>query len=266
TLMVNHAVESNATAYDVVITDVVPANLAYTSDSLRVSSPSGTVVSATLGNSLAITISEYPAPSAPIYITYTAMVAQSTEPSSAYTNTAFVRYISWPETPYARTGDGTGANDYYTSTQATFQTAPLAIEKLLDNDLRYTIGDLITHTVLITLPVGTTRNLVVTDTIPAGLLYAAPTSTVLITATPEVTLTYIVTPSTGDGSTESTAILHMLEPINNTTGATAVLTWTMQLIVVDDANRAVNYDGATKTNAVELTYANAQDQSFSLTD
>ena len=171
-----------------------------------------------------------------------------------------MRYISWPDTPYARTGDGTGANDYYTSTQATIQTAPLIVSKLLDNDLLYTIGDLITYTVLITLPVGTTRNLIVTDTLPAGLLYVAPTSTVLITATPEITLTYVVTPSTGDGSTESTAILHMLEPINNTTGASAVLTWTMQLIVVDDANRAVNYDGATKTNAMELTYANAQDQ------
>ena len=60
TLVVEHAVDSNATAYDVVITDVVPANLVYTPDSLRVSSPSGTVISATLDNSLTITISEYP--------------------------------------------------------------------------------------------------------------------------------------------------------------------------------------------------------------
>ena len=153
-----------------------------------------------------------------------------------------------------RTGSGVGVNDYVTSTQATIQTAPLTIDKTLDNDIYYSVGELITYTVVIPLPIGTTRNLVVTDTVPAGLLYLAPTSTVIVTATPSITLSYSITPSTGDGTGASTAILRMLEPVNNTTGASAVLTWTMQLIVVDDADRTVNFNGAIKTNQVDLTY------------
>ncbi|HHW84988.1 MAG TPA: DUF11 domain-containing protein, partial [Chloroflexi bacterium] len=266
-LTVRHAPTSRSTAYDVVVTDVVPSVLEYTSGSLTVTTPTGQVISTTVGNSLTITVTEYPTPSTPMYITYTATVIQSAEPRSTYTNTAFVRYISLPGTPDARTGSGVGVNDYVTSTQATIQTAPLAVDKRLDYpNSYYSIGDLITYTVLITLPVGTTRNLVVTDTVPAGLLYVAPTSTVLVTATPNITLTYAITPSTGDGATSSQAILTLLEPVNNTTGASAVLTWTMQLIVVNDASRTVNYNGAVKTNAVALTYRNAQNQTFSLSD
>ncbi|HHY55738.1 MAG TPA: DUF11 domain-containing protein, partial [Chloroflexi bacterium] len=266
-LTVRHASTSRSTAYDVVVTDVVPSVLAYNSGSLTVTTPTGQVISTTVGNSLTITVTEYPTPATPIYITYTATVIQSAEPRSTYTNTAFVRYISLPDTPDARTGSGVGVNDYYTSTQATIQTAPLAVDKRLDYpNSYYSIGDLITYTVLITLPVGTTRNLIVTDSVPAGLLYAAPTSTVIVTATPNITLTYVITPSTGDGASASQAILSILEPVNNTTGASAVLTWTMRLIVVNDANRTVNYNGAVKTNSVTLTYVNAQNQTFSLSD
>ncbi|MCS6825189.1 MAG: DUF1080 domain-containing protein, partial [Caldilinea sp.] len=180
-LTVRHTPASRSTAYDVVVTDIVPSVLAYNSGSLTVTTPTGQVISTTVGNSLTITVTEYPTPATPIYITYTATVIQSAEPRSTYTNTAFVRYISLPGTPDARTGSGVGVNDYYTSTQATIQTAPLAVDKRLDYpNSYYSIGDLITYTVLITLPVGTTRNLIVTDTVPAGLLYAAPTSTMIV--------------------------------------------------------------------------------------
>ena len=263
---IHHAPTSRSTAYDVVVTDVVPAVLEYLPDTLQVTTPSGTVISTTIGNSLTITVSEYPTPAAPIYITYTAQVIQGAEPSSTYSNTAFVRYVSLPDTPDARTGSGVAPNDYYTSTQATIQTAPLTISKALNNDIYYTIGDLITYTVLIELPVGTTRELIVTDTVPAGLLYVAPTSTVEVTATPDITLTYEITPSAGDGTTASTAVLRMLQPVNNTTDASAILTWTMQLVVVDDADRTVNFNSAVKTNQVALTYVNAQNQTLSASD
>lgn len=161
---------SRLTAYDVVVTDVVPTVLAYAPDTLQVTLPSGSVISTTVGNNLTITVTDYPTPSAPITITYTATVIQSAEPASTYTNTAFVRYSSLPDTPDARTGSGVDPNDYYTSTQATIQTAPLTINKTLDNDINYSVGDLITYTVVMPLPTGTTRNLVVTDTVPAGLL------------------------------------------------------------------------------------------------
>ena len=75
--------------------------------------------------------------------------------------------------------------------------AAVTIDKALLRNLDYTIGDLVTYTVWITVPTGTTRGLRVTDTVPAGLLYQAPTSTVGVEATRPIALAYLITPSTG---------------------------------------------------------------------
>ena len=97
TLLITHAEASDATAYNVVITDAVPPSLAFNPGSLAVSAPApGAVTTNAIGNNLAITVSEYPTPSAPIYITFTADADVPLEPSSRYTNTAFVRYTSQP--------------------------------------------------------------------------------------------------------------------------------------------------------------------------
>jgi fimbrial isopeptide formation D2 family protein/uncharacterized repeat protein (TIGR01451 family) len=202
TLLISHALGSDATAYDVVITDVVPAVLAYVPNTLRVTAPAGTVVSSTLGNSLAITVSEYPTPSAPITVTYQATVTLAAEARSTYTNTAFVRYTSMPgDNPAERTGSGVGPNDYFTNTLATFSTAPISITKILQSNILPTIGDAITYTILITVPVGIVRNLVVTDGVPAGLLYRAPDSFITVTTAPTFDLgNYTITPSAGRAS------------------------------------------------------------------
>ncbi len=262
TLVVAHAAASDATAYNVVITDAVPAALTYNPGSLLVSAPApGTVVSSTVGNSLAITVSEYSTPSAPIYITFTASANQQLQPSSRYTNTAYVRYTSQPgDNPNDRDGSGSGPNDYWSSSSSTITSTAAELSKRLLNNLDFTIGDFITYTVVVTLPAGTTRNLIVTDSVPAGLLYLPATSTLSVAATAPMTLSYVVTPSSGTGAGPSTAILRMLDPVYNNTGATAAVTWTMRLLVVDDPARTVNYNGAVKGNAVTATYVNAADQ------
>ena len=109
------------------------------------------------------------------------------------------------------------------------------------------------------MPTGTTNGLRVTDTVPAGLLYQAPTSTVAVEAYP-ADRPPMFTPSTGNGTTSSSAILSMTAPVVNNTGAPAVITWTMRLLVVDDPNRTVNYNGAQKTNRVDAIYVNADGQ------
>lgn len=267
TLLITHASAGNATAYNVVITDAVPPSLALNPGSLAVSAPApGAVTTSELGNNLAITVSEYPTPAAPIYITFTAEAGPALEPSSRYTNTAYVRYTSQPgDNPNDRDGSGSGPNDYWSSSSVAFDTPGISIAKGLLQNLDYTIGDLVTYTVLITLPTGTTRSLRVTDTVPAGLLYQAPTSTVGVEATPPIALAYIITPSTSSGTTASSAILSTTAPIVNNTGAPAVITWTMRLLVVDDPNRTVNYNGAQKTNKVDALYANAAGQLKTLT-
>ena len=268
TLLITHAAASDATAYNVVITDTVPPSLAFNPGSLAVSAPApGAVTTNALGNSLAITVSEYPTPSAPIYITFTASADVPLEPSSRYTNTAYVRYTSQPgENPDDRDGSGSGPNDYWGSSSAAYDTSAVTIDKALLRNLDYTIGDLVTYTVWITVPAGTTRGLRVTDTVPAGLLYQAPTSTVAVEATPPIALAYMITPSTGSGTTSSSAILSMTAPVVNNTGAPAVITWTLRLLVVDDPNRTVNYNGVQKTNKVDALYVNASGQLKTLTD
>ncbi|MFN8465060.1 MAG: hypothetical protein U0X20_05890 [Caldilineaceae bacterium] len=267
TLLITHLPASNATAYNVVITDAVPPSLALNPGSLAISAPApGIITTSELGNNLAITVSEYPTPAAPIYITFTAAAGLALEPSSRYTNTAYVRYTSQPgDDPNDRDGSGAGPNDYWSSSSAAFDSTPITIAKGLLQNLDYTIGDLVTYTVWITLPTGTTRGLRVTDTVPAGLLYQAPTGTVAVEATPPIALAYVITPSTGSGTTASSAILSTTAPIANNTGAPAVITWTMRLLVVDDPNRTVNYNGAQKTNKVDALYANASGQLKTLT-
>ena len=268
TLVVTHAPASDATAYNVVITDVVPAILTYTSGSLQVSAPApGAVTSEIVGNSLTITVSEVPTPSAPVYITYTATTNDQLQPSSLYTNTTFVRYTSQPgDNPYDRNGSGVEPNDYWAGSQAVFTSTAVSVDKALVNNRDFTVGDFITYTVWVTLPTGTTRNLIITDSIPAGLLYLAPTSTVGVTATPPIAPTYLITPSAGSGVTASQAILHLTGPFVNPTGAPAALVWTMKLLVVDDAARTVNYNGAVKTNQVNVTNLNSADQVQTITD
>ncbi len=259
TLIISHALASDATAYNLVITDVVPSVLAYVPDTLRVNSPSGAVVSTTVGNSLAITVTDYPTPSVPITVTYQATVTLAAEPSSTYTNTAVVRFTSQPgDIPEERTGSGVGPNDYFTSTAVAVSTDALTFGKVLQVNTPTTIGDAITYTVQITLPMGSVRNLVVTDTVPAGLLYRDPDSFITVTTSPAFDLpAYTITPSAGNGTSQSAAVLRFQDSLTNTTGSTAVISWTFRLLVVDDSARTVNFPGARKTNVATIRYVDA---------
>jgi len=256
TLAIYHAYNSDATAYDVVITDAVPSVLAYVPGSLQVTAPSGAVVSATLGNLLTITVTEYPVSPSPILVTYQATVTQGAEPASTYVNTASVRWTSRPgNNPHERNGSGLGPNDYSTNDSTVFGTALVDMRKVVEANILPTVGDAITYTVAITIPTGSVRNLVVTDTLPAGLLYSSSASLITVTTAPAFDLPpyTITTPSA------TQAVLRFNAPITNTTGETAVISWTFRLLV---DNSASNFHGASKTNIAVLTYSNAENGTF----
>ena len=142
-------------------------------------------------------------------ITYVVTVDSIAQPSSLLTNTAVVSHTSLPgASPDERTGSGVGPNNYYTSTQAVVSTADLSVTKVLHDPRNYTIGEAITYSILITVPTGLTRNLVFTDSIPAGLRYISPTSFLTLTA-PFVLPTYTLTrpPRTAARVTQS-QLLH----------------------------------------------------------
>jgi large repetitive protein len=81
-------------------------------------------------------------------------------------------------TPGSATGErngsnGTGGLNDYVSASSTVNVtlATPTIDKLAPSPAQYTIGDQIVYNILVTLPEGVTRNLVVFDDLPAGLAY-----------------------------------------------------------------------------------------------
>lgn len=256
TLSIYHAWNSDATAYDVVITDIVPSVLSYVPGTLQVSSPAGSVVSATIGNSLIITVSEYPVSPSPILVTYQATVTLAAEPATYYPNNAYVRWTSQPGmNPYERTGNGLGPNDYWDGASATFATALLDQRKVVEANVLPTVGDAITYTVAVTVPVGTVRNLVITDNLPAGFVYSPSVSFITVTTAPPLNLP----PYTVTTPNATQFVLRFNAPITNTTNGTAVISWTFRLLV---DNSASIFHGASKTNIAVLSYSNGQNTTF----
>jgi uncharacterized repeat protein (TIGR01451 family)/fimbrial isopeptide formation D2 family protein len=256
TLSIYHAWNSDATAYDVVITDIVPSVLSYVPGTLQVSSPAGSVVSATIGNSLIITVSEYPVSPSPILVTYLATVTLAAEPATYYPNNAYVRWTSQPGmNPYERTGNGLGPNDYWDGASATFATALLDQRKVVEANVLPTVGDAITYTVAVTVPVGTVRNLVITDNLPAGFVYSPSVSFITVTTAPPLNLP----PYTVTTPNATQFVLRFNAPITNTTNGTAVISWTFRLLV---DNSASIFHGASKTNIAVLSYSNGQNTTF----
>ena len=166
TLRITHTPQSTATAYDLVFQDVIPSPFTYKAGSLQAPGAAATFTSDQL---ITATYARLPLGSG-LVITYVVTVDPIAQPSSLLTNTAVVSHTSLPgASPNERTGSGVGPNNYYTNTQAVVSTADLSVGKVVLDPRKYTIGEAITYSVFITVPSGLTRNLVFTDSIPAGL-------------------------------------------------------------------------------------------------
>ncbi len=254
TLFLTHTAASTATAYDVVLVDAIPDVFTYKTGSLVHPRPDATFFA---NQVVSATYASLPLGSG-VTITYVVIVDAAAEPSSLLTNTVTVTDTSMPgDNPDERTGSGIDPNDYVTSTIETVTTADVGISKSLVDDRDYTIGEAITYTVVVTVPTGTTRNVVITDTIPAGLRFITPTSFIGNLEAPFVLPSYTfgqLPALGGDGTGQSTATITFGGPVNNTTPGAAPITWTLRLIVADVAT--ANH-GETKINTATVSYVDA---------
>jgi len=256
-------------AYNVRLADLVlPAEFDLTNISFVTTGTGGTVTDSTdLGaDSIDAEISQMAAGST-WTITATVTLRDSVNPSDVYTNPAGVTFTSLPgsngttgnatgsDTPGAAgspTGERTGAdgiggalNDYaLTDTEGLSIPNPFSVTKAADKTTA-SIGEIVTYTVQVTVIEGTTTNIVLNDTLPAGMVFVANSATLTnasgMTITGfnanslDQTLTSVVNPGANEGS-------------SNSTTATDTFTYTYQARV---QNVVGNQSGTILTNDLD---------------
>lgn len=112
-----------------------------------------------------------------ITLLITARVTETAVAGDTISNTASISYtsLSGDHDPGSSTGerDGSGGhNDHITSDSSDdFTLETPTIDKKTPLDTTYAIGEIVTYDIEISLPEGTTRDLVILDNLPAGLVY-----------------------------------------------------------------------------------------------
>ncbi len=191
-----------ATAWDAHLVDTLPAGLSLDVSSIAVSTSGGVtgITSNSAGNTVDLTIAEIPA-GGTVSVTYTATIETSVAPGDTLSNTADLTWTSLPgsngttgngtgsDTPGApgtttgeRDGSGSGENDYHATGTATVTIASPQIAKVAATTSEgstgssehdptlpdLTIGETATFEITITLPEGTTPEVIITDSLPAN--------------------------------------------------------------------------------------------------
>lgn len=202
-VMANATGTSISPAYDVVLTDVLPAGLSLNTASVSTAFSGCTPLAPGVSNSstaagVNLTI-EVMTPGCTVTVDYTVTLLDSALVGSSIVNTANVRYSSLPAAGTANNGTGSttpggtgdangerngsgGINDYAGSDPATLTTAAPTIDKVAPDPYEYAIGETVTYNLLVTVPEGATRNLVVDDDLPAGLAYVSGSAQVITAA------------------------------------------------------------------------------------
>lgn len=197
----NAAGVNNTYAFDVRLTDTLPVGLQLNLLSINSTLTGGAsgLSNNSAGNTVDITVSNVPIGGG-LILTYTAEILPAAVPGQTITNTASVVYTSLPGTngtttnptgsgtpggsgsdPGERNGSG-GHNDYSDSDPASVTITGDAISKSLlstsaahTTGAEVTIGEVLTYSLAITLPEGSTPSLVVTDVLPSGLQFITGT-------------------------------------------------------------------------------------------
>ncbi|MCB8975991.1 MAG: carboxypeptidase regulatory-like domain-containing protein [Ardenticatenaceae bacterium] len=185
------ATNSNAalieTAFDLLITDTLDANL--TLQSVNVSAPgyaTATDNSNILSNQVDVSVDRLD-PGDSVTVTVTAVVNPTAPVNETIPNTAYLTYSSLPgngtignstgsNTPGAsgattgeRNGDG-GTNDHFDSDTANVDLQAPSLDKQV-TPTSYTIGDVLTYKIVVTLTEGVAYDFVFVDDLPVGLGY-----------------------------------------------------------------------------------------------
>lgn len=159
-----------STAYDIVLSDPISANLTNATAAIF-SGPAAITGQSFTGGVLTVNLDQLAAGQT-AQIDVTADIIAAAPAGATIGNSVTGTYTSTPGVnPDERTGAG-GVDDYTGSaTAANLTLARPTIDKQAPADTTYAIGELVSYDIVVTLPEGVTQNLVVTDDLPAGMAF-----------------------------------------------------------------------------------------------
>jgi LPXTG-site transpeptidase (sortase) family protein len=203
---------NNTTAFDVQVTDTIPARMTFNAGSMNITSTGSCatgITDNTVAPNIAISIDAVPAGCA-VTITYTATLNATVTPQEVIANTADITYTSLPgatgtspnptgsTTPGASgtdNGERDGSNgarpwnDYHDQASDNVTIPGVTIAKQITTTsashtvgTNVAIGEEITYDILLTFPEGTTPADTVVDDLPTGLEVVAGTPQIITTA------------------------------------------------------------------------------------
>jgi uncharacterized repeat protein (TIGR01451 family)/fimbrial isopeptide formation D2 family protein len=268
TLVIRHAAGSDATAYDVQLTDVIPAGLTYVAGSLT---NTAGVVPATLTESSGTITATYNSLTTAQTSTlqYQARLAANVQPGQVITNTAQVVWTSVSGTPaftaynplgVERTGNtadpGGAANNYRSTDPASVTVANPSAAKTItatslpetgngsDSDPDLTIGETVTYQITVTFREGLTRGAVIRDNLPTGTAVLGLVSSRIVSIGANLSFS-AATPTVGQpgaaSDTNSDGVLDRVEwTLNNVTNTADNVSSAADTIVVEVVARVLN--------------------------
>ncbi len=173
-------------AYDVSLYDYVPAEMVYDAGSF--SNTSGLAPDAASDDPMPLNASwsVFPAGSTSVF-QFKGTISGTIDAADTIYNDAIVKFTSLPGTPgsrstyntlaYERTGTasdpGSTANDYTLTGSASVTINMPYVHKITPTPGTYTIGEEVIYPLLVTLPEGTSRSLLIEDAVPGGLEYVS---------------------------------------------------------------------------------------------
>lgn len=270
-----------STAFDVHITDTLPAQLSLILPvTVTLGGGAAGTTNASAGNSLDVTITSVP-PGGSVTVDYSATIQNSVSPGDVIANTSNATWTSL-NGPVAgeRTGAG-GVDDYAASSGQNFTIAAgstiakqiTATSASHTTGSNVTIGELVTYGLLVTFPEGTTPTDSVVDDLPAGLAVVGGSPQVITTAAASAGLlsadfngtigTQNMTVVPGDGGSVTFDYINVIVTGDNDASNNTILL-TFQARVTDIAanvsgqvlsNSAINTVGASTTtsNSVDVS-------------
>jgi uncharacterized repeat protein (TIGR01451 family)/fimbrial isopeptide formation D2 family protein len=194
TITLSHTARSLADAFDVAITDALPATIGSSltapitiAQVNATHSVDGDITGnfGVAGNTLTTTTPFTLTRGATVTLTITGVLRQSVQPGETITNTVVLTSTSLPGLNQDLSPDTTGVSDgtdrersrsagssvTLSTGQGAFSKALFATSATHTSGADITIGEIISYTLIVDLPEGTIRNLVLTDDLPAGLDY-----------------------------------------------------------------------------------------------
>ena len=258
-LQLSHTAASTADAYDVVITDNLPAayldftatnntNLTITFTPLACGTAVNNSSSAT--DTVSISVAHLPV-GCQMQVDFSAVLKQEITPGLSVTNSAGVGYSTLPGTPPEE-------RSYTDTDSVSFTTNNPGVAKELDSsnatqttDPNLTIGETATYKITVHLPEGTTNTLQVIDTLPATLAYVSGSA--VVAAATDRTGTAIPAPVISEDGVNHRVTFDFTGPIVITDADPATVddtfTITLQAVVLNHIN---NQSGVTLTNTVTV--------------